>query len=49
MSSVSLSNNIAKIFRELDPNKVHAHDMISISTLNLSSRNGVLFVLVLVA
>ena len=49
MPSVSFSNNIAKIFRELDPNKGHARDMISISNLKLNSRNGVLFVLVLVA
>ena len=36
ISSVSFSSNhIARIIRDLDPNKVHGHDMISISMLKI--------------
>ena len=35
ISSVSFSSNVAKIIRELDPNKAHGHAMISIRMLKI--------------
>ena len=36
MSSISFSSkNITKIIRDLDPNKAHGHDMISIRMLKI--------------